>query len=117
MENLISQAMTGQLDRETAIRQFTVQAAVQRRINCPDCDCILDQRRATVIERNGKPAGISCNKCYRQNVDRWAIGLHNCSAETVRQTFDGLSILDWNSQRPLAQDVNDAIQAKQQAQQ
>jgi len=113
MENLITQAMTGQLDRETAIRQFTVQAAVQRRISCPDCGCILDQRRATVIERNRKPAGISCTVCYSKNVDQWAIDLHNWSADTIRQTFDGLLILDWNSQRPLAQDVNDAIQTKQ----
>lgn len=113
MEDLVTQVMTGAIDREVGIRRLTVQAAVQRKISCPDCDCIMDQHRATVIERDGKPRGISCNKCYTQNVDRWAIGLHSCSADTIRQTFEGLQILDWDSQRPLSQDVIEAIQANQ----
>lgn len=109
----IEAALTGQLDHATALRQWTVKTCVQRRIQCPDCLDVLDQHRATVLETSGKPRGISCNKCYTRNVDGWAIGLHSCSAETIRQTFSGIEVLQWDSQRPLAQDVIEAIQAKQ----
>lgn len=109
----IEAALTGQLDHTTALRQWTVKTCVQRRIQCPDCLAVLDQHRATVLETSGKPKGISCNKCYTRNVDSWAIGLHNCSAETVRQTFEGIDVLQWDSQRPLSQDVIEAIQARQ----
>lgn len=110
----IEAAMTGQLDQETAIRHFTVKTCVQRRIQCPDCLAVLDQHRATVLERQGKPKGISCNKCYQKNLERWAIGLHSCSDETIRETFTGIDVLQWDSQRPLSVDVLAAMASKQQ---
>lgn len=113
-DTLIADALAGRIDHTTALRQFTLQRAVMHRINCPDCGSVMDQSRATVIERNGKPAGISCNGCYTANVDRWAIGLHTCTAETIRETFDGLEILQWDSQRPLSVDVLAAMASKQQ---
>ena len=95
MDDLVTQAMTGQLDKETALRRITIQQAVSRRINCPDCGCILDQHRTTVVEKNGRPAGISCHKCYSATMQRTAKACAGRDEQYIRSMLNGLSALNW----------------------
>jgi len=95
MDDLVTQAMTGQLDRETALRRITIQQAVQRKINCPDCDCILDQHRTTVIERDGRPVGISCHKCYSATMQRTAKACAGREEKHIRSMLQGLTAINW----------------------
>lgn len=95
MDTLLSQAMTGQLDQETALRRITVQSAVKRKIHCPDCNAILDQTRTTVIEKDGSPIGISCHKCYSATMQRTAKVCAGRDEQHIRSMLHGLTAINW----------------------
>ena len=48
---------------EREVNKNLVKYAVGRAIFCPDCEVVLDYRRAVLITGVGK-AGISCTKCW-----------------------------------------------------
>lgn len=110
MEDLITQVMSGSLDREVGIRRLTVQTAVQRKINCPDCGCILDQRSATVIERDTRAIGVSCNKCYSAIMHRTAKACAGRDRAHIESMLAGLTAVRWNEQTTCAADVFDLMQ-------
>lgn len=116
MDDLVTQVMTGALDREVGIRRLTVQTAVQRKIYCPDCDSILDQRRATVIERDTKPVGVSCDKCYRATMERTAKACAGRDTDYIKSMLAGLSAIRWNETTKCADDVLQLMQELSQQQ-
>lgn len=114
-DTLIADAMAGRIDKATAFRQYTVQAAVQRKITCPDCSSILDQRRATVLETNGRSIGISCNACYQKTLQK--VASKGLTPDGVRLMLHGLNAVKWDSETKCSDDVLQLIAQQTQAQQ
>lgn len=112
-DTLIADAMAGRIDKATAIRQFTVQQAVQHKITCPDCGSILDQSRATVLETNGRSVAVCCNPCYQLTLQR--VAAKGLTPDGVRLMLHGLNAVTWTTETKCSDDVLQLI--AQQAQQ
>jgi len=110
MENLVAQVMSGSIDREVGMRRITVQAAVQRKIYCPDCDSILDCRSATVLERDTRAVGVSCDRCYRAVMMKTAKACQGRDRKYIESMLSGLSALRWNEQTSCSADVLELMQ-------
>ena len=102
-DTLIADALAGRIDKATAFRQYTVQAAVQHKINCPDCGSILDQRRATVLETNGRSVAVCCNPCYQLTLQR--VASKALSPDEIRLMLHGLNAVKWDSETKCSDDV------------
>jgi hypothetical protein len=48
---------------ETTINRNTLKHAVGRMISCPDCDTVLDYRKAVLLSTD-RAAGIACTDCF-----------------------------------------------------
>lgn len=113
-DSLIADALAGRIDKATAFRQFTVQAAVQRKINCPDCGAVLDQRRATVLETDGRSVAVCCDRCYQLTLQK--VASKGLSADGIRLMLHGLHAVKWDTETKCSDDVLQLI-AQQQTQQ
>lgn len=102
-DTLIADALAGRIDHATAFRQYTVQQAVSHKITCPDCSSILDQRRATVLETNGRSIGISCNACYQKTLQK--VASKNLTPDSIRMMLQGLTALTWTAETKCSDDV------------
>ena len=111
-DSLIADALAGRIDKATAFRQYTVQQAVSHKITCPDCGSILDQRRATVLETNGRSIGISCNACYQLTLQK--VASKNLTPDSIRMMLHGLNAVKWDSETKCSDDVLQLIAQQQQ---
>ena len=109
--SLIADALAGRIDKATAFRQYTVQAAVSRKITCPDCGSVLDQSRATVLETDGRSVAVCCNPCYQLTLQR--VASKGLSADGIRLMLHGLNAVTWLAETKCADDVLQLIAQQQ----
>lgn len=112
--SLIADALAGKIDKATAIRQYTVQAAVQRKITCPDCGSVLDQSRAVVLETDGRSVAVCCDQCYQLTLQR--VADKHMTPDGIRLMLHGLNAVTWTTESKCSDDVLQLI-AQQQTQQ